>query len=197
MYSDGVDANAERVRFGMAWVYERYAPTNSLLDGVQAEAKAAKYGLWADNESMSPWDWRDGKKRMMGPDCGNYGFIARDSTPILQSTTKKGADMCSSQSAKAPLGPIDLGIGLRLFRHSEGQDVNWNMALGRLTLSYMSIILPIVAAYLISGVHYVLRDRSEPDYNRPAYIKSLCVRSRWTLLACCCYSPFLGNVASQ
>jgi hypothetical protein len=36
----GVDANAEQVRRGMAWVFERYAPKGSPLYGLQAEASA-------------------------------------------------------------------------------------------------------------------------------------------------------------
>ena len=58
VYCDGVDAKAEQVRRGMAWVYDRYAPKNSPLYGVQAEAKAARGGLWADNRPVPPWDWR-------------------------------------------------------------------------------------------------------------------------------------------
>jgi len=58
VYCDGVDANAEQVRRGMAWVYERCAPKNLPLYGVHTEAKAAKHGLWADNETVPPWDLR-------------------------------------------------------------------------------------------------------------------------------------------
>jgi len=42
----------------MAWVYERCAPKNLPLYGVHTEAKAAKHGLWADNETVPPWDLR-------------------------------------------------------------------------------------------------------------------------------------------
>lgn len=62
VYCDGADANTEQVRRGMAWVYERYAPKNSPLYGAQAEARAARRGLWADNEPVPPWEWRRGKR---------------------------------------------------------------------------------------------------------------------------------------
>ena len=42
---DGVDANAEQFRRGMAWVYDRYV-TDKTLDAVQEEAKADRQGLW-------------------------------------------------------------------------------------------------------------------------------------------------------
>ncbi len=53
-----VDANAEQVRSGWAWVFIRYAPKNSPLYSVEAEARAEKRGLWADDERVPPWDWR-------------------------------------------------------------------------------------------------------------------------------------------
>ncbi len=54
----GVDANAEQVRRGWAWVFIRYAPKNSPLYRVEAEAKRDKRGLWADDEPVPPWEWR-------------------------------------------------------------------------------------------------------------------------------------------
>lgn len=57
VYCDGIDANAEQVRRGMAWVYDRYV-TDRGLYLIQEEAKAAKRGLWADTEPMPPWEWR-------------------------------------------------------------------------------------------------------------------------------------------
>ncbi|WP_328700368.1 thermonuclease family protein [Caenimonas soli] len=54
----GHDANAEQVRRGMAWVYDRYAPRASPLHQVQAEARTARTGLWADKDPVAPWEWR-------------------------------------------------------------------------------------------------------------------------------------------
>ena len=54
----GVDANAEQVRHGMAWVYERYAPKGSPLYGLQAQAQREHRGLWADPRPIAPWEWR-------------------------------------------------------------------------------------------------------------------------------------------
>ena len=57
VYCDGVDANAEQVRRGMAWVFDRYVTDRSLYV-VQEEAKAFKRGLWKDLNPLPPWDWR-------------------------------------------------------------------------------------------------------------------------------------------
>jgi endonuclease YncB( thermonuclease family) len=54
---DGMDANTEQVRSGMAWVYDKYALDKSLY-AVQDEAKAARRGLWSEDAPISPWDWR-------------------------------------------------------------------------------------------------------------------------------------------
>jgi endonuclease YncB( thermonuclease family) len=54
----GVDANAEQVLRGLAWVYVRYAPKDSALYAVQDGARAAKRGLWQDARPVPPWEWR-------------------------------------------------------------------------------------------------------------------------------------------
>ena len=54
---DGVDANAEQVRRGMAWVYDRYV-TDKTLYAVQEEAKEERLGLWHDVKPVPPWEWR-------------------------------------------------------------------------------------------------------------------------------------------
>ncbi|MBI4291294.1 MAG: thermonuclease family protein [Betaproteobacteria bacterium] len=57
IYRDGSDVNAEMVRLGMAWVYDRYA-TDRTLYQIQTEAKAERRGLWADPKPVAPWEWR-------------------------------------------------------------------------------------------------------------------------------------------
>lgn len=54
---NGVEANAEQIRSGMAWVFDSYLTDRSLYP-VQDEARAAKRGLWADSHPMPPWEWR-------------------------------------------------------------------------------------------------------------------------------------------
>jgi endonuclease YncB( thermonuclease family) len=58
----GVDAGAEQVRRGMAWVFERYAPAGSPLYAVQMGARGASRGLWAGPEPMPPWAWRAARR---------------------------------------------------------------------------------------------------------------------------------------
>ena len=58
---DGKSMNREMVRQGMAWWYRQYAPADQELAGLEAEARAAKRGLWAQSDPIPPWDWRHGK----------------------------------------------------------------------------------------------------------------------------------------
>lgn len=62
VYVGSLDVNAELVKQGGAWVYRQYLKDQSLLT-LEAEAKAAKRGLWGlpEIERCPPWDWRRGK----------------------------------------------------------------------------------------------------------------------------------------
>jgi endonuclease YncB( thermonuclease family) len=56
----GIDANAEQVRRGMAWVFDRYVKDQSLYP-LQEVARAGRRGLWADAAPLPPWEWRQAK----------------------------------------------------------------------------------------------------------------------------------------
>ena len=53
----GKDASAEQVQAGMAWAFTRYLTDPSIRD-LEAEARAARRGLWADAQPVPPWEWR-------------------------------------------------------------------------------------------------------------------------------------------
>lgn len=53
----GVDVNAELVRNGFAWVYRKYSRDAELL-ALEAQAREARRGLWADPHRVEPWTWR-------------------------------------------------------------------------------------------------------------------------------------------
>jgi endonuclease YncB( thermonuclease family) len=54
----GVDANAEQVRRGMAWVSASSTLPNSLLPEMEANARLRRIGLWAGDKPEPPWEWR-------------------------------------------------------------------------------------------------------------------------------------------
>jgi endonuclease YncB( thermonuclease family) len=53
----GIDANAEQVRQGMAWVFDRYVKDRRLYP-LQDAARSARLGLWSDVSAVPPWEWR-------------------------------------------------------------------------------------------------------------------------------------------
>jgi micrococcal nuclease len=61
---DGKDVEAEMLRQGLAWVYERYiteasAEIQDTYRKSQDEAKADRRGLWSDPNSIPPWIFRN------------------------------------------------------------------------------------------------------------------------------------------
>lgn len=64
---NGMDANLQQVRSGMAWHYKEYMGEQTSADRAsyaQAEsfAKSSQQGLWRDAKPMPPWEWRHGGK---------------------------------------------------------------------------------------------------------------------------------------
>ena len=59
---NGIDANAERVRTGMAWVYDRYVTDRSLY-ALQDAARSQALGLWSSPSPIPPWEWRGQRRR--------------------------------------------------------------------------------------------------------------------------------------
>jgi micrococcal nuclease len=61
MLPDGRNLNRELVRVGLAWWYQRYARHEAVLADLEAEARAAHRGLWADKDPIPPWEFRKPK----------------------------------------------------------------------------------------------------------------------------------------
>jgi endonuclease YncB( thermonuclease family) len=61
VYADDVCVGCELLRAGHVWVYRRYTNDPVLL-GLEAEARAARRGLWSlpESEQVPPWEWRHG-----------------------------------------------------------------------------------------------------------------------------------------
>ena len=58
---NGIDANAEQVKRGMAWAYRQYLTDQTIAD-LEETAKAERIGLWADDEPTPPWEFRHSGK---------------------------------------------------------------------------------------------------------------------------------------
>jgi endonuclease YncB( thermonuclease family) len=60
--SDGRVLNHALVEAGLAHWYEEYAPKDETLKRLQAEAKAAKRGVWSRSDVVPPWEFRKKKR---------------------------------------------------------------------------------------------------------------------------------------
>ena len=56
----GTSLNHESVRAGMSWWYREYAPKDTALQKLEAEARTAKRGLWSERNPTKPSDFRHG-----------------------------------------------------------------------------------------------------------------------------------------
>ena len=53
---------ADLIRAGLAWWYRWYAPHDREFEALEAEARAKRRGLWAEDDPTPPWVWRRMKK---------------------------------------------------------------------------------------------------------------------------------------
>ena len=58
---DGLNLNQELVKEGRCWWYRKYAPGDTVLEGLENEARKARKGLWVDPQPVPPWEWRKRK----------------------------------------------------------------------------------------------------------------------------------------
>lgn len=64
MVDDGIWVNKVMVLMGYALWFDRYAPDEVQLREAQAAAQEAKRGLWGAGDTVAPWDWRKGVRKL-------------------------------------------------------------------------------------------------------------------------------------
>lgn len=111
---DGVDANAEQVRRGMAWAYRQYLTDQTIAD-LEEEAKIAGTGLWAEENPTPPWEFRHGGKSAKAVKASIE--TAEPSSGFECAGKSKCGEMSSCAEAKFYLNECGLG---RLDRDHDG-----------------------------------------------------------------------------
>ena len=51
-----MNLNQELVKQGWCWWYRKYAPGDTVLERLEAEAREERKGLWADHKPVPPWE---------------------------------------------------------------------------------------------------------------------------------------------
>ena len=69
---DGTNVNDELVKDGWCWWYRKYAPGNTTLERLEAEARESRMGLWADPHPVPPWEWRKRKGIGLARNCRDW-----------------------------------------------------------------------------------------------------------------------------
>ena len=54
---DGTNVNHTLVKDGWCWWYRKYAPGDTVLEGLDKDAREAKIGVGADPNPVPPWEW--------------------------------------------------------------------------------------------------------------------------------------------
>jgi endonuclease YncB( thermonuclease family) len=111
---EGIDANAEQVKRGMAWAYRQYL-TDPAIAELEEQAKAAGAGLWADSEPTPPWEFRHGGK------SAKAVKVSVESTEPSSGFECAGKSKCGEMSncAEAKFYLNECGVG-RLDRDHDG-----------------------------------------------------------------------------
>lgn len=83
---NGVDANLEQVRAGLAWHYKQYQVEQTARDRIayakaEMDARSLRRGLWVDSHPVPPWDYRRSRK-VKGP----ASYLRENNLPRSQSS---------------------------------------------------------------------------------------------------------------
>ncbi|MFT8246330.1 thermonuclease family protein [Roseomonas sp. BN140053] len=101
VYTGSVDVNAEMVRRGAAWVYRQYSRDSTLLP-LEAEARAARRGLWAlpEAERTPPWEWRAAARSGVRTEQAPVGTAAPSLAPAAPARSAPAASSGFSCGSK-------------------------------------------------------------------------------------------------
>ncbi len=84
-----MDANLEQLKAGLAWYYRDYAhdvsPENRpLYEAAEAEARAAKRGLWRSPQPQEPWALRNPSSSASPPASSPRSLLGNTTTGAVR-----------------------------------------------------------------------------------------------------------------
>lgn len=99
---NGIDANLEQIKSGLAWHYKDFSAEQSVADRVayanaEVVAKSSILGLWRDAKPMPPWEWRHGGKNEPTPESTSSGCPCGAEAVC---TGKRGGQYCIAPNGK-------------------------------------------------------------------------------------------------
>jgi endonuclease YncB( thermonuclease family) len=107
VYADNLCVGCELVREGNAWVYRKYTD-DPVLYKLEAEARAARRGLWSlpEAQQVPPWEWRHPSRGGGSPSGGERspaqsGLSPESAQPNLGDFTCAGKRVCREMASCA------------------------------------------------------------------------------------------------
>jgi micrococcal nuclease len=64
---DNININHLLVKEGWCWWYLKYAPGDTILEGLEKEAREVKKGVWQDRAPTPPWEYRKARRLKTEP----------------------------------------------------------------------------------------------------------------------------------
>jgi len=116
LLSDGTNVNYMLVKDGWCWWYQKYAPGDTTLEGLEKDAREAKKGLWVDpaasaavgvekeNSVRPPREWRRGR-----------GTIRDDQGPLFARIRLTARLPCPSRFASSVAFPCNARLRQEAF----------------------------------------------------------------------------------
>ena len=87
--------NLKLVEAGLAWHYVMFAKDNKIMAAAEAEARAAKRGLWQEPHPIPPWDFRKQKR------TGNTPATKSDEQPSPLEIAQKAVEQAQKALSEA------------------------------------------------------------------------------------------------
>ena len=109
---DGTHLNQELVKDGWCWWYRKYAPDDTVLEGLEQETREAKIGLWADPLPVPPWEWRKSKRCRLTnePSAGPISHASPGSWRSSLACTRRSSPFSRIASPPNSSGSLDLSL---------------------------------------------------------------------------------------
>jgi endonuclease YncB( thermonuclease family) len=84
---DGTNVNHTLVKGGWCWWYRKYAPGDRVLEGLEAEARAGRKGLWADPHPVPRWVYTNARR---GQSLDLSDLVASTENPFVMGEERLG-----------------------------------------------------------------------------------------------------------
>lgn len=87
--ADGRVLNHAVLRSGNGWWYAKYSPGETDLQAIEAEARAAKRGLWGSADPVPPWEWRKARFPVTQVPVRQRRSLPRSGTPVAGAVNRR------------------------------------------------------------------------------------------------------------